>query len=857
MTSSNPGDDDTIHVKRRRPAGPSDSGPRERAEAPQRQQPDEGGAEAPVSSGTSTRPTSGSGSGGAGGFGLPSFGSSRGGKGCTSSPLLIGVLLVVVVLFFLLRSCGSSGQPGEISYEAPTPAEFEPIVIEPTVQAVVPTRPRATATRKAAATPVAQATTSAERTPAAAASSGDQTWTVMLYQDADDKVLEHDIYFDLNEVERVGSTDRVNMIAQMDRFRGGFSDDGNWTGAGRFYVTKDDDLTHVRSKVLADLGEINMSDTKNLVDFVTWTMKEYPADKYALILSDHGMGWPGALTDGDSQARVSSSIPLAGALGNLMYLQDLDKALGQIRSQAGLDKFELIGLDACLMSHIEVYDALAPHARYAVASQEVEPALGWAYTGFLSELVQNPDMSGADLGQLIVHTYIQDDQRIVDDQARAEYMQKGTSMGSLFDMLGAPSSQDLTQQMEESVTLSAVDLEAIPQVVSSINNLTVALAEVDPNAVARAKSYAQSFTSIFGQQVPPSYVDLGNLVQLANKFSQDANVTSAAKDVVASVNSAVLAEKHGAKKPGATGISIYFPISQLYRSPVAGPQSYTAVAKRFAEDSSWDEFLAYFFTGKPFEPTTRSVTVPDTTVGFAAPGAGGVQVGPVLLSGKVAAPGEPVTMRAKVTGENAGYAYIFAGYIDKASNSIYVSDMDYLESPNSREVGGVYYPDWGDTGSFTLEFDWEPLTFAITDGTTTAQALLMPRSYGATPEEAVYTVDGIYTFVDGTTSSARLYFSNGFMRKVLGFNSLDFTGAPHEITPETGDKFTVLERWMDVNSQGGQTKIATQEGKTLMFGAENFTWKTLDAAVGDYVIGFIVEDLDGNSYESYAAVEVQ
>ena len=111
-------------------------------------------------------------------------------------------------------------------------------------------------------------------------------------------------------------------------------------------------------------------------------------------------------------------------------------------------------------------------------------------------------------------------------------------------------------------------------------------------------------------------------------------------------------------------------------------------------------------------------------------------------------------MRAKVTGENVGYAYIFAGYIDKASNSIYVADMDYLESPDSREVGGVYYPDWGDTGSFTLEFDWEPLTFAITDGKTTAQALLMPRSYGAAPEEAVYTVDGIYTFADGTTSRA-------------------------------------------------------------------------------------------------------
>jgi hypothetical protein len=776
-----------------------------------------------------------------------------------TSPLLVGVVIVVVVLFYLLRSCAGSQQPSEMPFEAPTQAVLEPIetAVEPTLPAVATTKPRATATRKPAATPAAQATIAPKPTAAAAVSSSGQTWTVMLYQDADDKVLEQDIYFDLNEAERVGSTDRVQIIAQMDRFRGGFSGDGNWTGAGRFYVTKDNDLNRVGSTVLADLGEVNMSDTKNLVDFVTWTMREYPADKYALILSDHGMGWPGALTDGDSQARVSSNIPIASALGNLTYLQDLDKALGQIRSQTGLDKFELIGMDACLMSHIEVYDVLAAHGRYAVASQETEPALGWAYTGFLSELVQNPDMSGAELGKLIVQTYIEEDQRIVDDTARAEYMRAGTSMGSLFDMLGAPSSENLAQQMGDSITLSAVDLEAIPQVVSSINNLAAAMAEVDPNAVARAKSYDQSFTSIFGQQVPPSYVDLGNLAQLAKKFSQDADVSRAADEVVASVRAAVLAEKHGAKKPGATGISIYFPISQLYRSPVAGPQSYTAVAKRFAEDSSWDDFLAYFFAGKPFEPAARSVAVPDTTGRYSAPGAGGVAVGPVQLSGKVAAPGKPVTMRAKVTGANAGYAYIFAGYLDKASNSIYVSDMDYLESPNTREVGGVYYPDWGDTGSFTLEFDWEPLTFAITDGETTAQALLMPRSYGATPEEAIYTVDGIYTFVDGTTSSARLYFSNGLLRQVLGFSGDDFTGAPHEITPETGDRVTVLERWMDLNSQGGVQEIVNQEGKTLTFGTRTFTWKTLDAAAGQYVIGFIVEDLDGNSYESYASVVVQ
>ena len=143
-----------------------------------------------------------------------------------------------------------------------------------------------------------------------------------------------------------------------------------------------------------------MSDPRTLVDFVTWAMKTYPADKYALILSDHGMGWPGGWSDGDSPGggNRNRNIPLTMAIDSNLFLMDLDTALGEIRSQTGLDKFELIGMDACLMGQLEVFSALAPHARYAVASQETEPALGWAYTSFLDTLTQNPDVSGADLG---------------------------------------------------------------------------------------------------------------------------------------------------------------------------------------------------------------------------------------------------------------------------------------------------------------------------------------------------------------------------------------------------------------------------------------------------------------------------
>jgi len=34
-------------------------------------------------------------------------------------------------------------------------------------------------------------------------------------------------------------------------------------------------------------------------------------------------------------------------------------------------------------------------------------------------------------------------------------------------------------------------------------------------------------------------------------------------------------------------------------------------------------------------------------------------------------------------------------------------------------------------------------------------------------------------------------------------------------------------------------------------------WVELDAAVGDYIVGFIVEDLDGNKQEVFTQVRVE
>jgi hypothetical protein len=599
-----------------------------------------------------------------------------------------------------------------------------------------------------------------------------------------------------------------------------------------------------------------MADANTLVDFVTWAVGNYPAEHYVLILSDHGMGWPGGWSD-SAPNRNDNSNALASRIGDQIYLDELDQALSEMRVQTGIERFDMIGMDACLMGHLEVFTMLASHAQYAVASQETEPALGWAYTGFLSELQANPGMDGGTLGQLIVDSYIQDDQRIVDDRARAEFLKQGSPMSGLFSFLGGMSAAQVTQQMETNITLTAVDLSQVAALNSRVNELAYVLQNVNQNKVAQARTYAQSFTSVFGKDVPPSYIDLGNFAALLKKESGDSGVSQAVDEVLSAISQAVVAEKHGPKKPGATGVSIYFPNQQLYKNDAVGARTYAQIAANFAQQSLWDDFLAFHYSGRSFKLTDAQVVSVEPSSATRAPGAGQVNISQLTLSAGEASPNNPVLLNADVAGTNIGHVKLFVGFYDANSNSIFVADMDYLESADTREIDGIYYPVWPE-GGFTLEFSWEPIVFAINDGTNSVPALFTPKSYGATFEEAVYTVDGYYTYADdGQRVYARLFFTNGILTNVYGFTGENGTGSPSEIIPTQGDQFTVLETWMDLDQNGQVTDTVTQEGSTLTFGAYMFTWESLYAAAGEYIVGFVVEDLDGNATQALGQVTVR
>ncbi|MFO7698517.1 MAG: clostripain-related cysteine peptidase, partial [Anaerolineae bacterium] len=682
-----------------------------------------------------------------------------------------------------------------------------------------------------------------------------ESWLVMLYQDADDRILEKDIFVDLNEAERVGSTENVRIVTQIDRFAGGYADDGNWTGTRRYLVTQDDDLNRVGSQVLQDLGEANMADGATLVDFVTWAVESFPSDRYALIMSDHGMGWPGGWSDPDPSVRSSHSAPIAANLGNQLYLDELDAALRTIRQQTGIEQFELIGLDACLMGQLEVYSTLAPHARYAVASEETEPALGWAYASFLGDLVRDPTMDGAKLGSLIVNSYVREDQRIVDDVARADLLKQGSPLGGMFGFT-LPSSEEIGEQMSQAVTLSAIDLSQVQTLTNRVNELSLALQQADQNLVARARNYAQPFTSVFGSNVPASYIDLGHFALLLQKNSTGA-VQQAAGNVVAALNDAVIAETHGSGKPGATGVAIYFPNSQLFGMPQTGPQSYSVIASEFAGTSLWDDYLAFHYTGRGFSADSLEAVVPDSGATVTAPGGAGLSISAVGASSSQVSIGDVVLLSADISSDNLGHVLLFAGYLDPLAGSHMIMDMDYLESSDTRELEGVYYPEWPD-GEFKLEFEWEPIVWYLYDGEEAVFATLKPETYGAAPENAVYTVDGIYTYgsAEGGSRFARLYLMNGSLQRVFGFTGDKFEGAPREIHPQSGDTFTVLEEWLDLNEQGRVVDQEYELGGTLTFRDQMFTYDIMDAPSGGYLVGFIARDLDGQAQQAYTQITV-
>ena len=177
-----------------------------------------------------------------------------------------------------------------------------------------------------------------------------------------------------------------------------------------------------------------MSEPDNLRDFIVWTRENYPADRYMLVLWDHGGGFVNGFGSDDLNKR-------SGTEYGTMLASEIT---GAVRD-SGV-KFDLIGFDACLMQDIEYAYAFEPYADFYLASEETEPAYGWFYTTSFGKLAEDPTLSTEEFGRAMVSSYDQLYRTMNDGEPKPE------NTLSLIDLsLVKPAYEQLTAIMEGAV----------------------------------------------------------------------------------------------------------------------------------------------------------------------------------------------------------------------------------------------------------------------------------------------------------------------------------------------------------------------------------------------------------------------
>jgi len=229
---------------------------------------------------------------------------------------------------------------------------------------------------------------------------------------------------------------------------------------------------------LESIGNADMGNPATLRDFIKFGLENYPAQKYGLIMWDHGGGSIAGF--GHDENFNDSSLSLA----------DMKQAF----EEAGLggQKLEFLGFDACLMATIEMAILAADYAKVLIASEDLEPGEGWDYH-FLGQLNKRPWMNGFELGKVIVDTFI--------------------------DFFGKDS--------DEILTLSVVDLSLVDPVMEAMGALMAAAhSEIETDGF-HTLAHRRAITKTFGEGSPrdnyADMVDIGDMaVQLYDLFPQQA-----------------------------------------------------------------------------------------------------------------------------------------------------------------------------------------------------------------------------------------------------------------------------------------------------------------------------------------------
>lgn len=328
---------------------------------------------------------------------------------------------------------------------------------------------------------------------------GKDTITFMVYMCGTDLESKYGMSSaDLSEMASADFGDNINIIV----YTGGcakWKTNGISNRVNQVFQVKKGSMTCL----VSDDGDKAMTDPNTLSSFIKWTAQNYPANRYELIMWDHG----GGSVSGYGYDEIHKS-------SGSMSLSGINKAL----KDAGIT-FDMIGFDACLMATAETALMLDPYADYLVASEETEPGIGWFYTNWLTKLGANTSMSTLELGK-----------NIIDDYTNA-CAQKCRG---------------------QATTLSLIDLAEFSNTVpSKIGSFSTSVSGLITAKEYKQVSDARNITREFAQSSRIDQVDLVNLAENMN--------TPEGKELSKALKGAVKYNRTSKNMTNAFGVSIYFP----------------------------------------------------------------------------------------------------------------------------------------------------------------------------------------------------------------------------------------------------------------------------------------------------------
>ncbi|MDO4483698.1 MAG: clostripain-related cysteine peptidase [Clostridia bacterium] len=456
---------------------------------------------------------------------------------------------------------------------------------------------------------------------------------------------------------------------------------------------------------VTSFGKGSMGEPETLAAFVSYAMKEHPADRTMLVLWNHGNGSQYGLCFDE----VYDDDPLT--------LAELDTAFATLRSRDEHFRLNIVGMDACLMAGFETASVCAPYADYLIASEELEPQCGWDYTAWLSTLGKNPAMTDEELCTAVVRTY----------QAYCEE--------NAPDWLSTLSA----------VRLSAIDAltDCVEQVAGSLNG---AIEGGHLNTINRMHRRVNIFGAY--DNSASDMVDLLSVIDMAAQFDE-----ASAQQAKAALEQAVVISYASPQVPSACGLSIYLPLTNLddirqilpdysaaarfpqyvafvtdYAESMAGgsytfaPQSPTMVAQ---SDMTSDSFLSSL-SGVSFIPgviqsattqqtgsTDRPSFIPGVPVGSDAPAATAAPAEPSgtipgFIAGSVSASVSPESITENSLAfslqvsadelDNLSYAEGLLMMDLSDEDGIYLVDMGYLQNAwidwNDQTVYSMFDGSW-------------------------------------------------------------------------------------------------------------------------------------------------------------------